>query len=144
MSPPDMLATITDFCRETGQPSPESPGQFARCIFESLALLYGKTLDTIEKLTDRTVTKLHIVGGGSQSKLLNQFAANATGRTVLAGPVEATAIGNVLIQAIAMGELHSLEELRRLVKMSCEIETFDPLPSPEMKQARQRFAEMTQ
>ncbi len=143
MSPPDMPAAIVDFCRETGQPAPETPGQFARCIFESLAFLYAKTLDTIEQLTDRSITRLHIVGGGSQSKLLNQFAANATGRTVLAGPVEATAIGNVLIQAIAMGELQSLGELRQLVKASFEIETFNPMPSPETETARQRFAEIT-
>jgi rhamnulokinase len=143
MGPPDMPTAIVDFCRETGQVAPETPGQFARCIFESLALLYGKTLDTIEGLAGRTITKLHIVGGGSQSKLLNQFAASATGRTVLAGPVEATAIGNVLIQAITMGELRSLRELRQLVKASFEIESFDPQLSPALQQARQRFAEIS-
>ena len=143
MSPADMPAAIVEFCRETNQPEPETPGQFARCIFESLALLYGKTLDTIEKLTGRTIKKLHIVGGGSQSKLLNQFAADATQRTVLSGPVEATAIGNVLIQAIAMGELKSLAELRQRVTASFEIDTFDPLPSPALQEARQRFAGIT-
>ncbi len=143
MSPPDMPAAIVEFCRQTGQATPETPGQFTRCIFESLALLYGKTLDTIEELTGRTITKLHIVGGGSQSKLLNQFAANSTGRTVLAGPVEATAIGNVLIQAIAMGELKSLTELRQVVKSSFEIQTFTPQPSSALQQSRQQFAEIS-
>ena len=142
MSPDDMPSAIVEFCRQTDQPAPETPGQFARCIFESLALLYGKTLDTIEELASRKISKLHIVGGGSQSKLLNQFAADATGRTVHAGPVEATAIGNVLIQAIAMGELKSLAELRGRVKASFEIETFNPMPSPALEEAQQRFAEM--
>ena len=142
MSPDDMPAAIVDFCQQTDQPAPETPGQFARCIFESLALLYGRTLDTIEDLTGRKIKKLHVVGGGSQSKLLNQFAADATGRTVHAGPVEATAVGNVLIQAIAMGELKSLIELRERVKASFEIDTFNPCPSPMLEKAQQRFAEI--
>lgn len=126
MAPDNMLEEIAAACRESSQPEPASPGQFARCILESLAILYGKSLDTLEELTGRKISQLHIVGGGSQSKLLNQFAANATGRTVLAGPVEATAIGNLLIQAIALGDLKSLDELRRIVRDTFEIETFEP------------------
>ena len=90
-------------------------------------------------MTGRTINKLHIVGGGSQSKLLNQFAADATGRTVLAGPVEATAIGNVLIQAIAMGELKSLAELRQRVSASFEIDTFVSHPSPALQKRTRTF-----
>ncbi|TWT80748.1 Rhamnulokinase [Planctomycetes bacterium CA13] len=140
MSPTDMPSTIADFCRETEQPAPETPGQFARCIFESLALLYADKLDSIQELTGRTISKLHIVGGGSQSRLLNQFAANATGRSVFAGPVEATAIGNLLIQAISMGDLSSLAELRASVRDSFSIETFKSENSAEWGNARQRFA----
>jgi len=140
LSPTDMPAAIAAYCRESGQPEPETPGQFARCILESLALLYEQMLDTLEQLTSRTITKLHIVGGGSQSRLLNQLAASATGRTVLAGPVEATAIGNVLIQAIAMGDIGSLAELRTTVRDSFAIETFQPEPSSLWQQARERFA----
>jgi rhamnulokinase len=140
LNPAEMPKAIADFCRETNQSVPETPGQFARCIFESLALLYAQTLDSIEKLTGRTITKLHIVGGGSQSELLNQFAADATGRTVLAGPVEATAIGNVLIQAIGMGEIDSLNDLRQLVRASFEINSFQPTASPAIEQARARFS----
>ena len=108
-----MPANIEAYCNETGQPAPKSPGQFARCILESLALSYRTALDEIEELTGRSIARLHIVGGGSQSALLNQFAANATGREVIAGPVEATAAGNVLIQAIALGQVESLEALRK-------------------------------
>ncbi|TWU46066.1 Rhamnulokinase [Rubripirellula tenax] len=143
LNPKNMPRTITKFCRETGQPEPETHGQFARTIFESLALLYAKTLDTIEQMTGRTITKLHIVGGGSQSQLLNQFTADASGRTVLAGPVEATAIGNVLIQAIAMGELKSLDEVREIVGRSCSIDTFSPSCDPQWKSARERLDALT-
>ncbi len=140
MSPENMTVAIADYCRETDQPVPESPGQFARCILESLSLLFGQTLDTIETLTGRKLAKLHIVGGGSQSKLFNELAASATNRVVLAGPVEATAIGNVLLQAIAMGDVQSLDELREIVRNSFSIETFQPDPGPQWQQARERFA----
>ncbi len=142
LKPENMPAEIASYCRETGQPEPETPGQFARCILESLSLLYGQLLNVLEQLTGRSISKLHIVGGGSQSKLLNQFAANATGRMVLAGPVEATAIGNLLIQAIATGDLESLEELRRVVRTSFTIETYEPQQTADWQQARQRFANL--
>tara|TARA_R110002073_G_scaffold73085_15_gene178848 strand:+ start:748 stop:2226 length:1479 start_codon:yes stop_codon:yes gene_type:complete len=142
MSPADMPTAIDSYCQETNQPVPETPGQYARCILESLALLYGRTLDTVQRLTGRQILKLHIVGGGSQSTLLNQLAANATGRTVYAGPVEATAIGNVLIQAMAMGDLESLSELRGVVRDSFSIATYEPESSALWEQTRQRFAEM--
>ena len=142
LNPADMPATIAAFCTETGQPQPETPGQFARCILESLALLYGETLSTIEQLTGRSIKRLHIVGGGSQSSLLNQFAANATGRTVLAGPVEATAIGNVLIQSIATGELASLSELRQVVRDSFSITTYQPDQTSAWQEARSRLLEL--
>src|SRR6476620_4761535 len=96
--PGDMPDSITAYCTESGEVPPETPGQFVRCILESLALSYRTALDEIEHLTGRSISRLHIVGGGSQSTLLNQFAANATRREVIAGPVEATAAGNVLIQ----------------------------------------------
>ncbi|EMI22856.1 rhamnulokinase [Rhodopirellula maiorica SM1] len=142
MSPADMPTAIDSYCQETNQPIPETPGQYARCILESLALLYGRTLDTVQRLTGRQISKLHIVGGGSQSTLLNQLAANATGRTVYAGPVEATAIGNVLIQAMAMGDLESLSELRRVVRDSFSIATYEPESSELWEQTRQRFTEL--
>ena len=144
LKPGDMPAKIQAFARETGQPVPESPGEFTRAILESLALLYRGTLSQVEQLTGRTVKKLHIVGGGSQSRLLNQFAADATGRTVLAGPAEATAIGNILVQAIADGKLDSLAELRETVRNSVPIEEFQPSGNPEWAAAFARFEPMRQ
>ena len=139
LKPGGMPAKIQAFARETGQPVPESPGEFTRAILESLALLYRGTLEKIEQLTGRSVKKLHIVGGGSQSRLLNQFAADATGRLVLAGPVEATAIGNILVQAIADGKLASLAQLRETVKNSVPVEEFQPSANLEWNSAFARF-----
>ncbi|WP_425397211.1 rhamnulokinase [Aeoliella sp.] len=140
LQPEHMPTAITTFCQETGQAAPETPGQFARCILESLSLMYGQMLKTLQTLTGREIRKLHIVGGGSQSKLLNQFAADATGRTVLAGPVEATAIGNLLIQAIALGQLDDLSALRRVVRSSFGIETYEPSNREAWSAAQARFA----
>lgn len=139
LKPGDMPAKIQAFARETGQPVPASPGEFTRAILESLALLYRGTLAKIEQLTGRRIRKLHIVGGGSQSRLLNQFAADATGRRVLAGPVEATAIGNILVQAIADGKLASLDQLRETVRNSFPIEEFRPSGNPEWNAAFARL-----
>ncbi len=135
---------ITEYCRETNQPEPETPGQLARCILESLALMYAQTLDTIERLTSRTIAKMHIVGGGSQSELLNQFAASATGRTVIAGPVEATAVGNILIQAVSLQDLASLAEIRKLVRNSFSVRTYVPESVDAWKQAHLRFQNLVE
>jgi rhamnulokinase len=137
--PGDMPQKIAAFCSESGQPVPETPGQFVRSIYESLALLYRVTLEEMEQLTGRTIRRLHIVGGGSQSALLNQIAASATGRQVVAGPAEATAIGNVLIQAIALGHLESLADLRQVVRDSFTLQTFEPLAPEIWQPAYQRF-----
>lgn len=135
----DMIFKVEAFARETGQPVPSNPGEFTRAILESLALLYRQTLAKIEELTGRSIRKLHIVGGGSQSRLLNQFAADATGRPVFAGPVEATAIGNILIQAIASGQLSSLADLRKTVGDSFPVAAFQPSGKPEWVEAFERF-----
>lgn len=138
--PDEMPEKIAAFCRETKQPAPETPGQMVRCVLESLALLYGKILNDLARLTGRTIRRLHIVGGGGKSVLLNQFAANATGCTVLAGPVEATAAGNVLLQAIALGHVSSLAQARSIVRESFSIQKFSPQSPPEWQQAVARFA----
>jgi rhamnulokinase len=137
--PGDMISKIEAFARETGQPIPSTPGEFTRAILESLALLYRHTLAKREELTGRSIRKLHIVGGGSQSALLNQFAADATGRPVYAGPVEATAIGNILIQAIADGQLSSLADLRKTVGGSFPVVEFLPSGNPEWAEAFEQF-----
>lgn len=126
LKPGKMPEKIADFCRETNQPIPEGIGPIARCILESLALLYRFNLDLLEEITGRKLAKLYIVGGGSKSALLTRFAANATGRQVFAGPTEATAIGNLLIQAITNGHLSSLSDLRQTVRNSFPISSFIP------------------
>ncbi|MDR1145517.1 MAG: rhamnulokinase [Verrucomicrobiales bacterium] len=125
-APAHMPAAIVNFCRATGQPAPSTAGQFARCIFESLALKYRVTLAQLEQLTGAPAAALHIVGGGAQNTLLNQLAADATGRPVIAGPVEATSIGNILLQLIALGELPSLAAGRALARRSFATQTYQP------------------
>ncbi len=142
LKPGNMPEKIVSYCRETAQPVPEEPGAFGRCIVESLALLYRRTLDQLEKITGRTIRRLHVVGGGSKNSLLNQFTANAIEREVFAGPVEATAIGNVLIQAIALGQLRSLSELRRVVAESFPVQTFSPADAADWREASERFSKL--
>src|SRR4030095_12069593 len=124
--PDNMPKNIADYCCETGQPAPASPGATIRCALESLALLYRRTLRQIEQLIGRKIDRLHIVGGGSQNDLLNQFTANAVQIPVVVGPVEAPARGNVLIQAITLGQLPSLAEAREVVRDSTHIRSVEP------------------
>ena len=137
--PESMLDAISGFCRETGQPEPDSPGAFARCALESLALVYRSHLADAGELTGKKISKLHIVGGGSQNKLLNQLAANATGRQVIAGPTEATALGNIAVQAIAQGHVHDLAEARRIIRDSMDVEVYEPQDADLWETAYRRF-----
>ena len=124
LNPPDMPAVIRELCRETGQRVPRTDGELIRCAYESLAARYRDVLGYLEGATGQKIEVIHIVGGGSQSRLLNQFAANACRRPVLAGPVEATALGNLLTQIRAQGELSSLAEMREVVSKSNAVERF--------------------
>lgn len=142
MAPGGMPARIADYCRETGQPIPSSPGAFIRCALESLALLYRQTLLQIEQLTGHKIERLHIVGGGSQNSLLNQLTANALQLPVLAGPTEATAAGNVLIQAAALGHLPSLSAIRETVRSSFQVTQVLPEPGAEWGQQYKRFEKL--
>ncbi len=126
LPPGDMPSRIQSFCQKTGQRVPASRGEIARCALESLALEYRLVAERLDILRGRRLPVIHIIGGGSQNDLLNQFTADATGRTVIAGPVEATAIGNILVQAMALGILPSLAEGRALVRRSFDVKTFTP------------------
>jgi rhamnulokinase len=126
LNPPNMPKAIQDFCRETGQPIPKSDGELVRCAYESLALKYRQVLGWLEELTGNRIEVIHIVGGGSRSKMLNQFTADACNRPVITGPVEATAMGNLLTQVRASGELSSLSEMRDVVRKSSEVLTHEP------------------
>jgi rhamnulokinase len=126
LAPGDMATRIRSFCEETGQEVPEEPGAVARCVFESLALKYRHAIDEAENLGGRTIGKVNVVGGGSQNELLCQMTADATRRPVLAGPAEATALGNLMVQAYARGRLSSLEEIRESVRRSVEVCEYEP------------------
>jgi rhamnulokinase len=141
--PADMPTAITAFCKRTNQPVPTTPGQFARCCFESLAMKYRDVLNRMESLTGRRFGILHVVGGGCQNELLNQFTADAIGRPVVAGPVEATAMGNVMMQARGLGLVSSLEEIREVVRSSCEFATYEPKDAGAWDEQAKRFARVT-
>lgn len=138
-APDDMPAKIAAFCRETGQPVPGTPGATVRVVFESLALLYRRMIRQLEQLTGRTIECLNIVGGGSRNALLNQFTANALQVPVSAGPAECTALGNVLVQALALGHLPSLAAARDVVRHSFEVAAFQPQAGREWNAAGERF-----
>jgi len=134
-----MPAAITAFAEKTGQPAPASPGEFARAILESLALRYRGIVTQLRTWMPDLPDTLHIVGGGSQNALLNQMAADATGLRVVAGPVEATAAGNILAQLMATGEISSLEQGREIIRASFEPEIFEPNASAEWDEKAGRF-----
>jgi len=138
----DMVAKVRAYCRETRQPVPRSHGEIARCVLESLALLYRLELDALAKLTGRPIHTLHIVGGGSRNALLNQAAADATGRTVVAGPVEATAAGNLLVQAAALRKVRGLAGIRAVVRASFPVVTHQPRPSAAWEAALRRLRKL--
>lgn len=129
LKPGDMPARVRAFCDRTGQPVPETHGQMVRCLFEGVALKYRVMLERLERLTGKRLETVHIVGGATRNRLLSQFAADATQRQVITGPVEATAAGNLLVQAIALGEIGSLAEAREVVRRSFALQTYQPDPS---------------
>jgi rhamnulokinase len=130
LHPPDMLHAIADYCRGTGQREPDTPGWYVRAILESLALKYRLVLDTLEALTGIAIAEIQVIGGGSQNRLLNQFTADATSRPLVAGPVEATALGNVAVQMVATGAVGSIVEARQVIERSFPVERVQPI-APE-------------
>jgi rhamnulokinase len=126
LSPGDHPQRIRESCRRTGQQIPETPGRIVRCILESLALAYRQVLELAMSVSDRQVSVLHIVGGGAQNHLLNQMTANATGLPVIAGPIEATVIGNALVQLITLGEITNLNQARQIVNNLTEQKRYEP------------------
>ncbi len=137
--PGDMPARIRAFCQRTGQPVPESKAAVVRCALESLALKYRWVLEKLEEIVGRKLEPLHIVGGGTQNRLLNQFSADAIGRPVVAGPVEATALGNILMQAIALGHIGSLAQGRQVIGQSFERISYEPRDHAAWDEAYPRF-----
>jgi rhamnulokinase len=142
-SPGDMPRKIAEFARASGQSVPRSPGQFVRACLESLALAYREKLETLEKILGRRFDVIHIVGGGGKNALLSQMTADATGRRVVAGPYEATASGNALVQAMAAREVGTLSELRRIVAQSFELVEHEPANGDRWHQAYERFKKLS-
>jgi len=143
LHPGDMPAKIAAFCRATGQEPPETPAEFCRAILESLALRYRQVLESLEGLLGRSIGVIHIVGGGSRNELLNRFVADCTRRIVVAGPSEATAAGNVLVQMIGAGDLAGLDEARELVRRSFAPVVVEPCRSSLWDDAYGNFAKLT-
>jgi rhamnulokinase len=125
-NPASMTKAITDYCERTGQSVPQSRGEFVRCIFESLSLRYRQVLEDLQGLSTFHIDTLHVIGGGSRNDLLNQWTANAVGLPVVAGPSEATAIGNIMIQAMAKGVVSNVAEMRKEIRGSISLKTYLP------------------
>lgn len=142
VKPGGMPDRIVETCRETKQEAPSTPGAIVRCALESLALEYRKAVDQLEKALGWRVEKLNIVGGGSQNQLLCQFTANALGRPVIAGPPEATALGNCLIQAKSLGAIKDLAHLRRVVRNSFPVKMYEPMDVAKWEKHYGRFREL--
>jgi len=138
-TPGRIAAMVLEHANAHGAQLPDAVGSIARCIFESLAMKYRYTLDILEKAVGYTVDRLHIVGGGSNNDLLNQLTADYTGKTIIAGPEEATAIGNICTQMLGMGALKSLAEARDVVRRSCRTRIFEPRTTPAHESHYQRF-----
>jgi len=139
-NPPSMLGTLRAALARQGQSAPEEPARLARVVLDSLALRYASVIATIERLTGVTIPGIHVVGGGCLNDYLNQATADATGKPVLAGPVEATAVGNVLVQAMASGEAPSLAEARERLARRIELRAFEPRPSDDGRsRERERY-----
>jgi len=140
LNPGDMPRAIVENCLEPGAEKPATHAEIIRCIYDSLALKYRFTLDQIRQVSNQAIEKIHIIGGGANNYFLNQLTANVTGLPVVAGPVEATAIGNILMQAKAMGQVSSLDEIRQIVSDSFDVVTFAPEShSDKYDKAYQRF-----
>jgi rhamnulokinase len=139
LRPGDMPATIDQFCARTHQPAPKTPAGYARVILESLAFKYRMVLANLEKLTGKRVGRIRVIGGGAKNRLLNQLTADAAGRTVLAGPAEATALGNVAMQMLATGAASTLKEVRGIIERSYPAEVFEPLDTEKWNRQAERF-----
>jgi len=142
LAPGGMQAKIADYAKQTGQPAPETPGQFVRCCLESLALTYRQVMVGMEAILGWKAEVLHIVGGGGQNQLLNQMTADATGIPAVVGPYEATAIGNALVQAIGHGQLADLKQLREVVRVSFEPVTYAPKNAGQFAEQVERFEKL--
>ncbi|MEK3988626.1 rhamnulokinase [Robertmurraya sp. FSL R5-0851] len=129
LKPDNMIQEIMNYCIETGQSVPSTPGEVAKCVYDSLAASYKETIGEIESIFEKSFDKINVIGGGCQNEMLNQLVADVTNKEVLAGPIEATAIGNIVAQLMALGEITDLEEARSVIKQSFEVKKYEPIKS---------------
>jgi rhamnulokinase len=139
MPPGNMPGRIAKYCGNTGQYVPTNPGEIIRCITQSLALKYRMTVENLEEILGKRLPVIHMVGGGIKNRMLCRFTANATGREVFAGPVEATSIGNLMVQTIALGEVKNLREVRQIIMSSFPVEKYEPQDTGKWDEAYYRF-----
>lgn len=140
--PASMTKAISEYCRKTGQAEPEVPADYIRCIFRSLALRYRQVVEMLRELSDVPIERLHVIGGGSLNKYLMQMAADATGLSVIAGPTEGTALGNVLVQIRAAGDVESLTDMRAISARSVDTVTYKPKRGKTWEKAYAAFASL--
>lgn len=141
-NPADMQGAIKEYCRATGQHVPEGYAEICRCIFESLALRYRQVAGYLKEMASFPIDTLHIIGGGSLNEYLNQFTANATGLTVLAGPQECTALGNIMLQAKAAGAVGGIFDMRRIIAESVTMKRYEPQDKALWDEAYEKFKEL--
>jgi rhamnulokinase len=144
MKPGDMPARVREYCRRTHQSLPETKGEVVRCILEGIALRYRWIIERLEEVLGHRLDPIHIVGGGTKNQLLSQMAADALGRQVITGPIEATALGNIIVQAIATRHLGSLADGREVVRRSFPVNTFEPGDRSAWDDAYGRFLDLLQ
>ena len=143
-NPVSMVEAIKEYCQRHNEPVPDSRARICRCIFDSLALRYGECFRSLSNFAPFKLETLHIIGGGSLNQYLNQMTANACGVTVLAGPQEATAIGNIMLQAKANGVVNSIKDMRKMIAESIQLECFEPQNTDVWARAYERYKEITQ
>jgi rhamnulokinase len=142
LNPQDMPSVIQNFCARTNQYVPETKGEIVRCALESLALKYRWVIERLEEMLGRRFDVLHIIGGGAQNVVLSQFTANAINKPVITGPIEATAIGNLLVQAMALGEVGSVVEIREVIRNSFPTKVYEPENTDKWDEAYERFVKL--
>ncbi len=141
-NPPDMVTAIEDYCKNTGQQIPQKHGEFVQIILQSLAMKSRVVLEQVQEISERKIKKIIITGGGNQNTLLNQYIANATGVKVITALSEGTAAGNIMVQAMALGEVHSLTEIRQVIQQSMETQAYEPQQINEWNQAYSHFIKL--
>jgi rhamnulokinase len=142
-APSSMTAAICEYCASTGQAAPQTPADFCRCIFRSLALRYRQVVEILQSMCSFPIRRLHVIGGGSQNRFLMQYAANALNMPVICGPIEGTALGNVLMQLKASGAVDTLESMRKICASSVDLVTYLPADTEKWNEEYERFKTVT-